>query len=169
MEIKLLKTDITQLDVDVIVNSANTTLLGGSGVDGAIHKAAGKDLLEACKQLNGCEIGLAKITPGFDLKAKHIIHTVGPIYEMHTPEEADKLLISAYWESLKLADVVACKKIAFPNISTGVYGFPKDRAAELAIHTVLSFGKLNPKHLNEVIFCCFEEENFKLYQKLLAN
>ena len=167
MTIKLIQADITKLDVDAIVNAANASLLGGGGVDGAIHKAAGKELLEACKKFNGCETGLAKITPGFLLKAKHIIHTVGPIYDVYPVEIAEKLLISAYWESLQLADSAACKSIAFPNISTGVYGFPKEKAAELAIHTVMSFKKIKPENTNQVIFCCFDDENFRIYQKLL--
>ncbi|MCD6180506.1 MAG: O-acetyl-ADP-ribose deacetylase [Bacteroidales bacterium] len=167
MTIKLIQADITKLKVDAIVNAANASLLGGGGVDGAIHKAAGKELLEACKKFNGCKTGLVKITPGFLLKAKHIIHAVGPIYELHPVDIAEKLLISAYWESLQLADTVECQSIAFPNISTGVYGFPKERAAELAIHTVISFQKSNPKNINHIIFCCFEDENFRIYQKLL--
>lgn len=167
MTIKLIQDDITKLKVDAIVNAANASLLGGGGVDGAIHKAAGKELLGACKKFNGCETGLVKITTGFLLKAKHVIHAVGPIYSVHPVEIAERLLISAYWESLQLADCVGCKSIAFPNISTGVYGFPKEKAAELAIHTVMSFKKSNPENINQVIFCCFEDENFRIYQKLL--
>lgn len=167
MKIKLVKSDITQLDVDAIVNAANKSLLGGGGVDGVIHKAAGKELLTACKLLNGCETGLAKITPGFLLKAKKIIHTVGPVYNLHPKKIAEKLLISAYWESLQLADINKCQSIAFPNISTGIYGFPKQKAAELAIYTTKSFEKTNPKFLNEIIFCCFDDENYSIYQKLL--
>ncbi len=168
MKIKLIQADITLLEVDAIVNAANNSLLGGGGVDGAIHKAAGKELLEACRLINGCETGQAKITDGFQLKANKIIHTVGPIYKAYSKEIAEKLLISAYWESLKLADIVGCQSIAFPNISTGVYGFPKERAAELAIHTVLSFEKSKPKNLEEVIFCCFDDENYGIYQKLYS-
>lgn len=167
MKINLILGDITQLDVDIIVNAADNSLLGGGGVDGAIHQAAGTELIDACVLLNGCETGSAKITPGFKLKAKQIIHTVGPVYNEHSPENADKLLISSYWESLVLADIVKCKTIAFPNISTGVYGFPKVRAAKLALHTVLSFDKTSPKHIKEFIFCCFDEENYRIYKELL--
>lgn len=167
MTIKLIQDDITKLKVDAIVNAANASLLGGGGVDGDIHSAAGKELLEACKKFNGCETGLVKITSGFLLKVKHIIHAVGPIYNVHPAATAEKLLISVYWESLQLADTVGCQSIAFPNISTGIYGFPKERAAELAIHTVMSFKKSNPENINQVIFCCFEDENFHIYQKLL--
>ena len=167
MNIELIQADITTLEVDAIVNAANASLLGGGGVDGAIHKAAGKELLEACKKFNGCETGLAKITDGFLLKAKHVIHAVGPIYTVHPKETAEKLLISVYLESLQLADIVACQSIAFPNISTGVYGFPKERAAELAIHTVMSFKKSKPKNINRIIFCCFDNDNFNIYKKLL--
>ena len=168
MNIKIIQADITKLEVDAIVNAANTSLLGGGGVDGAIHKAAGKELLEACQLLNGCETGLAKITSGFLLNTKKIIHTVGPIYNQYPKEISEKLLISAYWESLQLADITECQSIAFPNISTGVYGFPKQRAAELAIHTVKSFEKTEPKFLNEIIFCCFDDENYSIYKKLLS-
>ncbi|MBN1650657.1 MAG: O-acetyl-ADP-ribose deacetylase [Bacteroidales bacterium] len=167
MNINLLQADITKLKVDVIVNAANNSLLGGGGVDGAIHKAAGPELLEACKLLNGCETGQAKLTSGFLLKAKHIIHTVGPIYKSHPIAVSEKLLISAYWESLKLADIIEAQSIAFPNISTGVYGFPKKRAAELAMHTILKFKQTKPVHLKDLYFCCFDEENYKLYQELL--
>ncbi len=167
MNIKLIQTDITQLKVDVIVNAANNSLLGGGGVDGAIHKAAGPELLEACKLLNGCETGQAKLTSGFRLKAKHIIHTVGPVYASNPKEVSEKLLISAYWESLKLAEIIAAQSIAFPNISTGVYGFPKKRAAELAVHTIIKFKQTNPVHLKEVYFCCFDDENYALYKDLL--
>jgi O-acetyl-ADP-ribose deacetylase (regulator of RNase III) len=169
MTIKLIQADITKLEVDAIVNAANNSLLGGGGVDGAIHLAAGNELLEACKLLNGCETGQAKITLGFLLKAKRIIHTVGPIYKVQPKETAEKLLILSYWESLQLADSEGCKSIAFPNISTGVYGFPKEKAAELAIHTVMSFKKTNPENTSQVIFCCFDDENFRIYQKLLSN
>lgn len=167
MNIKIIQADITKLQVDAIVNAANTSLLGGGGVDGAIHRAAGKELLEACQLLNGCETGLAKITSGFLLNAKKIIHTVGPIYRNYPKEISERLLISAYWESLQLADITECQSIAFPNISTGVYGFPKHRAAELAIHTIKSFEKTEPKFLTDLIFCCFDEENYSIYKKLL--
>lgn len=169
MTIKLIQADITKLEVDAIVNAANKSLLGGGGVDGAIHLAAGNELLKACKLLNGCETGQAEITLGFLLKAKHIIHTVGPIYKVHPKETAEKLLVSSYWESLQLAKITGCQTIAFPNISTGVYGFPKERAAELAIQTIMKFEKSNPENTSQVIFCCFDDENFRIYQRLLSN
>lgn len=168
MNLQVLQANITQLDVDAIVNAANSTLLGGGGVDAAIHSAAGNELLEACKTLNGCETGQAKITSGFLLKAKYVIHAVGPIYKSLSPEQADELLASAYRESLKLAENYQCKSIAFPAISTGVYGFPKLRAAEIAIKTVKEFELTNPNFLKQLIFCCFDNENFSIYKNLLT-
>lgn len=169
MTIKYVQADITQLDVDAIVNAANPGLLGGGGVDGAIHKAAGSELLAACKKLDGCKIGHAKITPGFLLKSRYVIHTVGPIYKTLPPETADELLRSAYRECLKLSEANHIQTIAFPNISTGVYGFPKPRAAQIAIKTVKEFEQSNPKYLQQIIFCCYDDENFNIYKKFLNN
>lgn len=164
-QIKLIKGDITKLETDAIVNAANRSLLGGGGVDGAIHRAAGSRLLEECKTLNGCETGKAKITAGYKLPAKHVIHTVGPVWHGGKNNE-DDLLASCYRESLKLALEHNCKSVAFPNISTGVYGFPKDRAARITVEIVKSF--LNENLLpDQVIFCCFDDENYQLYQDLL--
>ena len=164
-KIKLIKGDITKLETDAIVNAANRSLLGGGGVDGAIHRAAGPELLEECKTLNGCETGHAKITAGYKLPAKHVIHTVGPVWHGGNNNE-DELLDSCYNESLKLAEENNCKSVAFPNISTGVYGFPKARAAKIAVETVKNFIEKNTLP-DQVIFCCFDDENYRLYQDLL--
>ncbi len=163
--IKLIKGDITKQKVDAITNAANRSLLGGGGVDGAIHRAAGKRLLEACKLLNGCATGDAKITPGFNLPAKFVIHTVGPVwYGGNKGERA--LLQSCYLNSLDIAVKNDIKTIAFPNISTGVYRFPKLEAAKIAIKTVKSFLK-NNKTIEQVVFVCFDEENYDIYKTLL--
>ncbi len=161
----LIKEDITKLNVDAIVNAANKTLLGGGGVDGAIHRAAGKQLLEECKLLGGCETGQAKITGGYLLPAKYVIHTVGPVWNGGKNNE-DELLASCYRNSLELAKNYSIKNIAFPNISTGVYGFPKERAARIAIHTVTEYLKEN-HFLYTLYFVTFDEENYRCYVKLL--
>lgn len=161
----LIQQDITSLDVDAIVNAATNDLLGGGGVDGAIHRAAGSQLLEACRKLNGCKTGEAKITEGFRLKAKYIIHTVGPIYRGGNSQEHE-LLASAYLNSLSIASEYNCRSIAFPNISTGVYHYPKQEAAQLAIQTVADFLKKN-KLPEKVFFVCFDEENYRIYLELL--
>jgi O-acetyl-ADP-ribose deacetylase (regulator of RNase III) len=163
--IELIQSDITQLDVDAIVNAANSTLLGGGGVDGAIHRAAGPDLQDACIKLNGCHTGDAKITNGFNLKAHFIIHTVGPIWHGGNSNESN-LLASCYLKSLSLATENNCSSIAFPNISTGVYSFPKEHAANIAIREVQTFLFTN-KSISKVLFCCFDSENFLIYQRLL--
>ena len=167
MKINLIQGDITHLEVDAIVNAANTSLLGGGGVDGAIHKAAGKELLEACRLLKGCETGQAKVTPGFLLKANYVIHTVGPVYQAMSPKQAETLLATAYKCSLFQAERKECKSVAFPNISTGVYGFPKEKAAQIAIKAVEDFRKSKPEFVEKVIFCCFDNENFNIYNNLL--
>lgn len=155
--------DITKLNVDAIVNAANTTLLGGGGVDGAIHRAAGPELKEYCKTLGGCETGKAKITPGFRLPAKYIIHTVGPIWHGGNHGE-DELLKSAYWYSLNLCKKHNIKTVAFPNISTGVYGYPLESAADIVWQTVLEW--LSKESLPEkVIFAIFSEDNYQIYKK----
>jgi len=164
-KISLFQGDITRLKVDAIVNAANKTLLGGGGVDGAIHRAAGKELLEECQTLNGCETGDAKITRGYLLPAKFVIHTVGPVYRGGKNNEAEKLS-SCYQRSLEIALENAIKSIAFPNISTGVYAYPKAEAAEIATRTVKDFLNKN-KGIDQVIFCVFDDENHQLYQQLL--
>ena len=164
--IEVIKGDITHLDVDIIVNAANRTLLGGGGVDGAIHKAAGPGLLDECIKLNGCETGDAKLTKGYNLKAKYIIHTVGPVWRDGISDE-HKLLASCYQKSLALAAEKKAKSIAFPGISTGVYGFPKDLAAMIAVTETRRFLKKNiiPE---KVIFVAFDNVSLHLYQKLLT-
>lgn len=163
--IELIQADITQLDVDAIVNAANSTLLGGGGVDGAIHRAAGPQLLDECISLGGCPTGDAKITRGYNLKARYIIHTVGPVWQGGENNESD-LLANCYMNSLSLAVGNNCTSIAFPNISTGIYGFPKKLAADIAIREVRSFILTN-KMISKVFFCCFDSENFQIYQQLL--
>ena len=161
----LTKEDITKLAVDAIVNAANQTLLGGGGVDGAIHRAAGPELLEECKTLNGCPTGDAKITKGYLLPAKFVIHTVGPVWRGGNNKEA-ALLENCYKKSLLLAQTNNCKTIAFPNISTGIYGYPKREAAEIAVRTVQEFLKSN-KLPEKVYFVCFDETNFAIYANIL--
>ena len=163
MKIKWVKADITRLEVDAVVNAANSTLLGGGGVDGAIHRAAGPELLEECRMLNGCETGKAKITRGYRLPVKHIIHTVGPVWHGGSRNE-ESLLKDCYVNSLKLADEQGLRSIAFPNISTGVYRFPKEKAAEIAVDAVKNFPA---KFVKEVTFVCFDEENFEIYKRRL--
>lgn len=150
------------MDVDAIVNAANTSLLGGGGVDGAIHRAAGPELLAECRTLNGCPTGEAKITGGYRLKARHVIHTVGPVWRGGGHHE-EQLLANAYRNSLNVAVQNGLRSVAFPNISTGVYHFPKDRAADIAYNTVREFMAERPSALDEVIFVCFDDENYDLY------
>ena len=164
--IKLFCGDITTLKVDAIVNAANTSLLGGGGVDGAIHRAAGKELLAECRTLNGCETGDAKITKGYNLSAKFVIHTVGPVWHGGKSGEPEKLT-SCYERSLELAVDNGIRTIAFPNISTGVYGYPKSEAAEIAVLTVTQFLAKNPG-IEKVIFCAFDSENMEIYRKKIS-
>jgi O-acetyl-ADP-ribose deacetylase (regulator of RNase III) len=167
--VKLIQGDITTLQVDAIVNAANSSLLGGGGVDGAIHRAGGPQILEECRQIRnrqgGCKAGEAVITRGGKLKVKHVIHTVGPVWNGGNKNE-EQLLANAYRNSLQLAVENNINTIAFPNISTGVYGFPKRRAAEIAIDTVEQFLQDN-ESIREIVFCCFDEENTSLYKQLL--
>jgi len=163
--IKAIQSDITQLSVDAIVNAAKNSLLGGGGVDGAIHKAAGPQLLAECITLGGCPTGEAKITKGYNLKARFVIHTVGPVWQGGNNNEKT-LLANCYRNSLALAVENNCTSIAFPNISTGIYGFPKEIAAEIAIREVRSF-LLTNKSISQLFFCCFDSENFAIYNHLL--
>jgi len=167
--IQLIQGDITKIKVDAIVNAANSSLLGGGGVDGAIHRAGGPKILEECKIIRekqgGCKTGEAVITTGGNLPAKYVIHTVGPVWHGGKNNE-DELLANAYKNSLRLATEYEIKSIAFPNISTGVYGFPKQRAAEIAVNAVKEFTKLTTL-IKEIFFVCFDDENYKIYQSLL--
>lgn len=166
-DLSVVKDDITTLDVDAIVNAANEALLGGGGVDGAIHRAAGPDLLEACRALGGCPTGEAKITPGFNLPARHVIHTVGPVWQSGRDGE-DDLLASCYRRSIEVAAENGVTSIAFPAISTGVYGFPPERAAPIAIKSVRIALREAPG-INEVVFCCFGEESAARHTAALSS
>ncbi len=161
--IEIIQGDITKLKVDAIVNAANPSLLGGGGVDGAIHRAAGPGLLTECRILNGCKTGDAKITKGYNLPARHVIHTIGPIWHGGNSGEPE-LLASCYIKSLELAEENHLKTIAFPNISTGVYGYPKQNAAIIALNTVSSFFE-EPHQVERIIFCCFDAENKDIYHR----
>ena len=167
MNIKLIQGDITKTEVDVIVNAANTSLLGGGGVDGAIHKAGGKTILEECiairNKQGGCAVGEAVITTAGNLPASFVIHTVGPVWN-GDKEEKKKLLANCYTNSLQLAEDNNLRTIAFPNISTGIYHFPKDKASKIAIETIQSFSF---QFIEEVKFVCFDEENYNLYKEIL--
>jgi|SRR5690554_268092 len=166
MELKAIQGDITQVEVDAIVNAANNSLMGGGGVDGAIHRAGGEQILKECKTIvakqGECKTGDAVITSAGNLPAKYVIHTVGPIWNAGEDNEKQKLS-SCYRKSLELAVENNCRTIAFPNISTGVYGFPKDKAAVIAVQAVKEF-MLKNNEIEKVIFVCFDEENFKLIQ-----
>ncbi|WP_413163971.1 O-acetyl-ADP-ribose deacetylase [Capilliphycus salinus ALCB114379] len=168
-QIQVIQGDITQLQVDAIVNAANESLLGGGGVDGAIHRAAGPGLLEECRQLQGCPTGEAKITAGYNLPCRWVIHTVGPVWQGGDRRE-DELLASCYRNSLKLAQQNAIKTIAFPSISTGAYRFPFQRATEIAVGEILQFFKNNPQtSIERVILVAYRQEDYHGLQKVVES
>lgn len=162
---KIFQGDITTLEVDAIVNAANNSLLGGGGVDGAIHRAAGPGLLAECVTLGGCNTGETKITGGYDLPSKHVIHTVGPVWDGGRANE-DALLADCYRNSLKLGEENGLRMVAFPAISTGVFGFPKERATRIAVREVRAFLDQDVG-VEQVIFVCFSERDFGIYQRVL--
>ncbi len=170
MKIRVIQSDITAIKVDAIVNAANSSLLGGSGVDGAIHRKGGSEILKACQEIRNkqgkCNVGEAVITTAGNLDARYVIHTVGPVWN-HGGIEKEKLLSECYNNTMDLAIENNVKSIAFPNISTGIYKFPKEIAAQIAIQTIKSFK--NQEIVKEVIFVCFDTENFELYNRLFKN
>ena len=167
MKLSLHRGDITKLDVDAIVNAANASLLGGGGVDGAIHRAAGPELLAECRTLGGCPTGEARITRGYRLPARHVIHTVGPVWRGGTQREPE-LLASCYRNSLALAVEHGVRTIAFPAISCGVYGYPVDRAARIAVEETERFANGHPS-IESVLFVCFEDDCARAYEQVLAS
>ena len=166
MTLKVVQEDITKLKLDAIVNAANTTLLGGGGVDGAIHKAAGKELLKECQTIGGCPTGEVRITKGYNLPAKYVIHAVGPVWRGGKHNERE-LLASCYKNSMRTALKHNIKTIGFPNISTGIYRFPKEEAAQIAINTVKTFITNHPV-FDEIIFVCLDKDNYRLYLEKLT-
>jgi O-acetyl-ADP-ribose deacetylase (regulator of RNase III) len=166
--LEIVVADITTLDVETIVNAANSSLLGGGGVDGAIHRAAGPELLAECRALGGCETGSAKITHGHRLKAKRVIHTVGPVWQGGGADE-EALLAGCYRSALDLAAAHALASVAFPAISTGIYRFPADRAARIAVGTVASEIAAGPRGITRVVFCCFAPQSAEHHKDAFAD
>lgn len=162
--VEVVRADITELECDAIVNAANSSLMGGGGVDGIIHMKAGPELLTECEKLGGCPPGEARITKGYRLRARYIIHAVGPVWHNGENDEA-KILQNVYRNSLRLASKHGVKSIAFPNISTGIYRFPKRKAAEIAFQTVTE--EIRKNGISKVVFACYDEENYEIYCKLL--
>lgn len=163
-QIKILRDDITKRRVDTIVNAANTTLLGGGGVDGAIHRAAGPELLQECRTLGGCRTGEARITGGYQLPARHVIHTVGPVFGEEQGREA-QLLASCYRQSLALAVQHGCKSVAFPSISTGAYGYPVEEASRIALRTIQEFVRAHTDALEQIEIVTFSERDQRIYEQ----
>ena len=166
MSIEVIEGDITQLDVDAIVNAANTTLLGGGGVDGAIHRAAGPKLLKECRTLGGCPTGEARITKGYNLRGRHVIHTVGPVWHGGDRGE-DDLLAGCYRNSLLLAEENGIASMAFPSISTGAYRFPMERAVGIAVREIREF-MVNAQTVKRMVLCCFGEESLRIHEAAVA-
>ena len=166
VKLEIVQGDITKIVVDAVVNAANNTLLGGGGVDGAIHRAGGPIILEQCKKIGGCPTGEARITTAGNMPSKYVIHTVGPVYRGGLRDE-DKLLYNSYYNSLKLAREYNLKTIAFPSISTGVYGYPKDEASKIALKAVIDFINKQGKGMEKIIFVLYGRDNYILYEKML--
>lgn len=166
--LKAIVADITSLELDVIVNAANSSLLGGGGVDGAIHRTAGPDLLHECRILGGCKTGEAKLTHGHKLPAKYIIHTVGPVWQGGQKNES-KHLANCYQNSFELAKSLSLRTIAFPSISTGIFGFPIAEASRIAVEKASEFLALHENCFDEIIFCCFSRADFEVYQQILSS